>query len=430
MKKNTFIKGTIILLIGTIISRILGIFIRIAFTRITKEEGISLLNIIMPTYVLVVNLTSMGLPLAISIITSKGKYRSKNIFLSIYPFVLLINFIMMFILIITSDFISSVLLKSTMVKPLLIAIALTLPFISISSILRGIYLGKQKMDKISISSSLEQIIRLILIISILPLLKGKSTVIIVSTYLLFGIVSELITIIYFLRSLPNKVKIHKEDLIPNIEIIQSITSICVPTISSRLINNILLFLEPIIIMHILVFKGLEPPHIRSLYGIFNMYSLSILMIPSFIINTISTSLTPEISKNYQNKSYIRRRLKQILQVTLFISLIFYIVIFLFPKVFLKVLYDTTKGITYIKVLTPFFILYNLTNPLISTLNGIGKTNIVFKVSLICILVKTIIMVIFLFVMPEINGLVVSEIIYIVLNFILLYSYLDRKKLIS
>ncbi len=419
MKKNSFLKGVITLIIGSIGARIIGFFIRIYFTRIIGEEGVSLYNIIMPTYVLVINLTTLGLPLAISIITSKGKYRGKNIILSTYPFILIINLIIMIFLVLSSSFIAETLLKTKNAKNLIISLSLTIPFISISSLLRGYFLGKQKMTPIASANILEQVIRLSLIIFILPLFIHQSIVMQVSIYILFSIISETSTILFFLLNSPKKIELKQEDFIPNLEITQKVAEYLVPTIGSRIVSNFIFFLEPIIIMHILLSKGLSSSYIRSLYGIYNMYSLSILMMPSFIINTLSTSLTPEISKNYNNKKHIKRRLNQSLQFTLFISIIFYTVIFLYPEFFLKLLYDTSKGASYIRVLTPLFILYNLSNPLMGCLNGMGKTNTVFKVSFVCILVKTIIMVILLFIMPGINGLVVSEIVYIILNFILL-----------
>ena len=417
------------LFIGSALARVIGMIIRVVFTRIIGEDGISMLNIIMPTYVLVINLTGLGLPLAISMLTSRNTYRGKNIILSTYPFVLLINIFMMIILILSSNFISGVLLKSPDVKNLIISLALTLPFISISSLLRGYFLGKQKMFIVSLSSCIEQIIRLALIIGVLPILKGESIIVQVSIYILFNIISECITIIIFLLSAPKKFKLNIKDLVPDMEIAEKVASFCIPTIGSRVISNIIFFLEPIILMHVLSLNGYTPKFIRGEYGIYNAYSLSILLIPSFFITSLNTSLIPEISKNFKNTTFVKKRLLQSLSITFLISLTFNIIIFLFPGVFLKFLYNTSKGINYIKVLAPFFILYNLTGPMTSVLNGLGCIKEVFNISLISSILKTILIIILSFLLPSLSGFIISEIMSILVSFLLLYYFLKKKQLL-
>ena len=429
MKKNMFIKGTILLFIGSVLARIIGMIIRIVFTRIIGEDGISLLNIIMPTYVLVINLTSLGLPLAISIITSKNIYRGKNIILSTYPFVLLINTLIMISLILSSEFIADVLLKTKEVKNLIVSLALTLPFISISSILRGYYLGKQKMFIVSLSSIIEQVIRLMLIFLILPLLHLKPIVYQVSIYILFNIISESITIFLFILSAPKNFKIESKDLIPDLEIADKVASYCTPAIGSKIISNIIYFFEPIILMHILTYTGYTSKFIRDEYGIYNAYSLSLLLIPSFLITSLNTSLIPEVSKKSKNTAFVKKRLYESINITLLLSLVFNIVIFLFPKNFLKLLYATSKGAEYIKVLAPFFILFNLTGPMTAVLNGLGEVKKVFNISLISSITKTILMVIFSLLLPALSGFILSEIVSILLSFFLLFNRLKQKQLL-
>ena len=63
--KNIFIKSTIILMCGTFVSKLIGFIIRILFARIIKD-GISIYALIMPTYSLLITITQLGLPYAIS----------------------------------------------------------------------------------------------------------------------------------------------------------------------------------------------------------------------------------------------------------------------------------------------------------------------------------------------------------------------------
>ena len=56
MKKETFIKSTVILIIGGAITKALGMFIKIIMNRIVGVEGISLYMLIFPTFSLFIGI--------------------------------------------------------------------------------------------------------------------------------------------------------------------------------------------------------------------------------------------------------------------------------------------------------------------------------------------------------------------------------------
>ena len=63
---SKFLKGTLILLFAGLITRILGFINRVLIARFIGEEGVGLYMMAYPTFILVVTLTQMGLPVAIS----------------------------------------------------------------------------------------------------------------------------------------------------------------------------------------------------------------------------------------------------------------------------------------------------------------------------------------------------------------------------
>ena len=143
--KNKFIKSTLILIIGALFTKVLGFIIKIIFTRMVSQDDINLYSIIMPTYSLLITLAGLGLPLAISNIIAENKVRSKKILFSIIPASLIINIILITIIFLVAPFISNNLLHNKDSYYPIISIAFVLPFISLSSIIRGYFFGKQKM---------------------------------------------------------------------------------------------------------------------------------------------------------------------------------------------------------------------------------------------------------------------------------------------
>ncbi|WP_407058442.1 oligosaccharide flippase family protein [Paracerasibacillus soli] len=66
MSKQTFLQGTLILIFAGMITRFLGFINRLVIARLMGEEGVGLYMMALPTLFLIMALTQMGLPVAIS----------------------------------------------------------------------------------------------------------------------------------------------------------------------------------------------------------------------------------------------------------------------------------------------------------------------------------------------------------------------------
>ena len=364
-----------------------------------------------------ITLAQLGLPLAISNVIAKEKNNSKKVLFSIIPVSLIINIILITIIFLIAPFISNTLLHNKDTYYPIISIAFILPFISLSSIIRGYFFGKQKMMPHTISNIIEQLFRLILIIIILPHILKYGTVFTVTIYILLNIISEIISIIIFLIFAPKNFIIKRNDLYPDITLIKDILSIAIPTTSSRIIGNIGYFFEPIILTYTLSLIGYSNKFILNEYGIYNAYVLPMLTIPSFFILALNTSLVPEISKNKNNKLIIIKRLKQSILFSLLIGIISNTIVFLYTKEILNIVFKTSKGINYIKFLAPFFIMLYLEGPLSSILQALNYAKYTMNVTIITTIIKLITLFIFSLLHIGLYGLLISEIlnIFLVIN---------------
>ena len=423
--KNKFIKSTIILIIGALFTKLLGFIIKIIFTRMVTQNDINLYSIIMPTYSLLTTLASLGLPLAISNLIAENKNNSKKILFSIIPASLIINIILITIIFLIAPIISNNLLHNKDAYYPIISIAFVLPFISLSSIIRGYFFGKQKMFPHTLSNVIEQLFRLLIIIIFLPKILKYGTIITVSAYILFNILSEIISIIVFLLFAPKNFSIKKEDLKPDIRVVKDIMSIAIPTTSSRIIGNIGYFFEPIILTLTLTLVGYSNDFILNEYGIYNAYVLPLLTIPSFFIIALNTSLVPEISKNKHNRNIIIRRLKQSLIFSFIIGIVSNIIVYMFTEQLLTIIFDTTLGVDYIKFLAPFFVFLYLEGPLASTLQALNYAKYTMTVTVITTIIKLITLFIFSLMHIGLYGLLIAEIINI-----FLVVYLNSKKIVK
>lgn len=424
MKKNLFIKSTLILILSGFLTKMLGFIIKVVYTRIIGEYGISLFTIATPTYSLLLTISTLAIPISISKLVSENKGRSIRILTSATFLILSINFLLILIIFLTKDFIATNLLKEPLASPILMAFALTLPFVSISAVLKGYFAGKQNMVPHATSNILEQIVRLIIIVTILPILMKKSVMYAVLGLILLTILSEISSIIVFLFFFPKHIN-YKTNLLPSKKHTKDILNISLPTVSSRIIGNIGYFLEPIILTNLLLFSGYTNAYILREYGAYNAYSLALLTMPGFFIAAISTSLLPEISKFHgeRNSSMVKRRIKQSLLFALLIGTFFSFIIFTFRDKLLFTLYNTTNGSDYIKILAPFFVLFYLEGVLTSALQALGHAKITMNITLWGVILKLLVMAILSLCHIGIYSLVIAEIINILFVVLINFKYL-------
>lgn len=389
MKKNKFIRSTLILIVGGFITKILGMIIKIITTRILGTYGIGLYSLIIPTFMLLNTIAQFGLPTSLNILVAKNKYNNKRLVSSAIIISLLIDIIIFIFLIIFGKNIAINLLKEHKCTLGLISIAFILPFISVSNMLRSYFFGKMRMYPHVITNVLEDIVRLVLIILFLPYFLKFGVSYALAFIILTNIASELTSIIIFLILLPN-FKMHKSELKPDKKILKDLLSICIPNTGSRLIGSIGYFLEPIILTYVLLHIGYTNNFIINEYGIINGYVMPLILLPSFFTSALSNVLIPIVSNNYENNNYqyIKRKIKQAIFYSLLIGIPATTVFLVIPEIPLKLLYKTNLGINYIKFLAPICLLHYIQSPISSSLQAMGKARISLKGTLYGILIRT------------------------------------------
>lgn len=420
--KNKFVAATFILILSGMSTKVLGLIIKILFTRIVGSTTISLYTIVMPTYSLLLTIATLAMPTTISkLIAQKNDIKILN---SASIIILLLNAFIIAIMFLVSPFIANNLLKEPNAYPLLIAMSFTLPFASLACILKGYYYGIQKMVPHVVSNTIEQIIRLILVIIVMPKLIEISYVHAATGLILTSFFTELASIIVFLLFMKKNDVINLAKIKINPNDSRDILSLSIPSVTSRIIGNIAYFFEPIILTNILLCLGYTNNFILIEYGAYNAYAISTLTIPSFFISAIASALLPELSKYIEKRNFylVKKRLKQAFFFSFIIGLSFTFIIFLYRNDILMFLYNTTLGSKYIKVLAPFFILFYFEAIFASFMQAIGKVKTTLQITLFSSILKLFCITIFSFFKIGIYSLLISEIINIVIVVLINYLY--------
>lgn len=427
MKKNIFIKSVLLLMIGGLLTKIISMFIKIVLARLIGPEGMGIYMLISPTFTLLMALASLGFPVAISKLVAEEKKNSKNLVFSVIPISLILNIIIIIIMILSANFISNNLLNEPRAYYSLICIGLVLPFISISSILRGYFFGKQKMFPHVLSNVTEDIARLIALIIGIPIFLKFGLSYAVAFVVLVNIISELTSILILFFFLPKSFKISKEDLKPNKKNIKDVFSIGIPTTASRIIGSIGFFFEPIILTYVLIKIGYTNDFIVTEYGILNGYIMPLVLLPSFFTQAISQALIPSISKAHSKKNYdyINKRVKLAIFLSLLIGVPATIIFELWPEIPLNFIYNTNIGINYLKVLAPICLIHYIQAPLTACLQAMGKAKEAMNGTLAGTIIRIISLYIFSYMKIGLWGLIISSALN--MFYVTIHQYLCIKK---
>ena len=422
IKNNIFLKSTLVLLFGGIVGKLVGFVLRIIVTRKLGPEGMGLYSLLAPTSALLSVIATLSYPTALSKIISEKSSRTKTLFASIIPLSLIINIFIIIVTILLAPTLSILLKNETLYFPI-ICLSLVTPFISISSIIKGYFWGKQNMFPYMLSNFIEQVARLIFITLFIDKFLSLSLTHAISFIILVNAAGEVISQLVMIYFFPKNIKPSINDF--NKDDIKKIMNISIPSTSSKIIGSISYFLEPIVLTNVLMYVGYSKEFIVYEYGVINAYAMSLLLMPQFFTQNMATSLVPELSKYYSqgNKVMCKKRIKQIVLISSTIGAISTFIITLFPKFFLNILYHTTAGIDYIKILSPFTILFYIEYPLINALQALGKSKSAMK----CTITSSIVRLISIATLSLLKIGMYSLILSIIIN-LLLSTYLYSKEI--
>ena len=373
--KEKFIKSTIVLIIGGIITKILGMLNKVIMARYLGTEGLGIYMMILPSFILFLNISSFGFPVAVSKLVSEDDRNNKKLIFTSIIFVLFINFLLMIFILFIAKYLSFNLLHEKRSYYAIMAISLVIPFASISGILRSYFFGRERMGPHVISHITEDIVRIIAMVIGVPFFMHKGVEYAVCFVILTNIISEVTSILILFFFLPKNFSLTRSDVKPSKIYLRDCLSISIPTTATRLIGSICYFLEPIILTGVLLYVGYPNSVIVREYGIISGYALPLILLPSFFSNAISQALLPVITKKYKMRDIagVKRKIRQGIAYSLLIGIPLTIVLEMFPEKLLKLLYNTTSGVSYIRFLAPVCLLQYIQAPLASTLDALGMS---------------------------------------------------------
>ena len=343
MKKSSFIEGTFIATLAIIIVKLLGMLYVIPFYAIVGVEGGALYAYAYNIYNIFLDISTVGLPIAMSKITNEyntlkmmdAKTRAYKLGITIMRYVSIIVFILLFIFAKQIAMIIIGTLKggntieqvTTAIRFVSLAI-LVIPYLSVT---KGYLQGHSIINIPSIGNVLEQVIRISLVligsyIAIKVLNLNYSVG--VNVALLGAFFGGLASYSYI------KIKMHKnkeefalseevkKDDITNKEIFKKIVSYAIPFIIINAVSSLYSFIDMLLVLRTMQGIGYDTITVEFIASSISTWAGKINMIVISIAMGMTISLIPTIVEAYTLKNWdeVNKKINSSLKMIIFISL--------------------------------------------------------------------------------------------------------------
>lgn len=387
-------------MIAGFFTRILGFVNRIVIARFIGEEGVGLYMMAYPTMILVLTLTQLGLPVAISKNIAEAEARRdykeiKKILVVSLSITIVLSILFTPSLLLLAPYLSKTLYTDSRTLYPLMAIAPVIPIIAISSVLRGYFQGRQNMKPAAYSQVLEQVVRISFIAVITKTFLPYGIEYAAAAAMASAVLGEFVSLIYLITvfKLRKRFRLRRNFLqyiSSGKQTFRNLMSIAIPTTGSRMIGSLSWFFEPIVVAHSLAIAGVAATVATKQYGALTGYALPLLMLPSFITLSLSTSLVPAISEANSTRNYqlIEYRLQQALRFSLITGGLSVVILYILAEPLMQLMYGSINGAPFIRLMAPFFIFYYYQGPLQASLQALNLARAAMINSLIGAIVKT------------------------------------------
>ncbi|GAA0457032.1 stage V sporulation protein B [Alkalibacillus silvisoli] len=399
MSKQTFIKGAIILIVAGMISRLLGFVNRIVLARLLGEEGIGIYMLTLPALFLMITLSQIGIPVAVSKLvaeanTENNKQKINQILALSFTITISLSILLTTLFIFTAPFVSTYLILDDRTYTPMLMISPIIIIIAISAVLRGYFQGLQNMKPQATAQVIEQVVRIVFVVIIVKVMLPYGITYAAAGAMVSIVIGELISLIYMYYCF----KKHKTSIIElgvNVahqkmrSTLNSILHIALPTAGTKLIGSTTYFLEPILVSQSLVIAGYTIAESTKLYGQLTGYVLPLLLLPTFITHSLSVALIPSISEAnaLNHHQTVHYRIRQALRLSFASGGIATIVFLLLAPVILQLMYGNDNGAQFLMFMAPFFLLLYFQAPLQAALQALDYAKHAMINSLIGAIVK-------------------------------------------
>lgn len=380
MRKQTLITGALTILSASLITRILGFVFRIYLSNKLGAEGMGLYQLVLSLYMLVVTFATSGISVAVSRMVAEqleiNRYGGTRTILRMsVGYSVFVSSVAAALLFFFAAPIGDLILKDSRTILSLRCLAPSLPFMAVSSCIKGYFYALRNSFQPSLATIIEQLAKMVFIAAIIGLWLPYGDAYACAASVFGMTIGEIISCAYVVASYytDSDRKLQKNGR--QRSVMHKIIAISLPIQTSSTFHSLLRLAENLLILSGLrIFTGGDSTSAIAAYGILKGMVLPLLLFPTSFLQAIVTVLIPEVAgaNACGNQRTINRAVSKTLQLTLLMSIAITLVFWLFPNQIGDILYhDIYVGemLEKLCLICPFIYLEMVT---VGILNAIGQ----------------------------------------------------------
>lgn len=403
---SKFLKGTMILTISSIIVKVIGSLNWIILSRVLGGEGIGLYQMGFPIYLMAITVSSAGVPVAISIITSEKlankDYRgAKRVFNVSLRLLLISGLVFSSALLFGADFlINQHIIRDARAYYSIIALAPAVFFVTFLASFRGYLQGWQIMTPTATSEVVEQLVRVITMLVFADLFMPYGLAYAAGGASMgagAGAFCALLVLMWFYRRL--KRRLHEEieaqdDSIPEESaghIIKRLLKLALPVSLTSLMLPIGANLDLLIVPQRLEVAGFDVRHATELFGYLTGMAVPLVNLATIFTAAMTISLVPSISESRTLERFdaIRDKIRLAFRVAMIITFPCFMGLFFLAEKVAALIYNAPGAAGAIQTMSVGILFLGMHQISTGILQGLGKTAIPVINMILACLVKVV-----------------------------------------
>jgi stage V sporulation protein B len=391
--KQSFIKGTMILLAAGIINRLLGFIPRIILPRVVGAEGVGLYQMAFPLLMLVLTLVTGGIPLAVAKLVAEAESRqdrarvTRILRLSV-SFTLVFGIVAALAVLALVPTLTKVLFTDQRVGYPLLWMCPVIPIAAISSVLRGYYQGKQNMTPTAASQLAETFTRIAGMLAFSYLLLPYGIEYAAGGAMagtLAGEIGGLAVLLLQYRRYTRQERSSQPDEPPapkaagkryegSKNLLSRLIQVSVPVTASRLVGSFSYFIESVLTVQSLALAGVTAAVATSQYGALQGMVMPVLFLPGVLTYSLSVSLVPTLSEANARGDLktIHARLYQSIKLALISGAPFAVFLYVLADPICYYLYGDSEIGVMLRMLAPASLFLYCQGPLQASLQALNQ----------------------------------------------------------
>lgn len=384
MTRRSLLYGTMILFFTGIIVKVLGFGYRIVSSNVIGAEGMGLMQLVTPIYMMIILTLTSGVSISVSRMTAKyiaiGKLEQawqvvrKAIYVMLWMGVIVSSVLWYF----AEEIAFRIIGDGRTFLPL-IAIAPSITFILCSATIKGCFYGMQKALSPAVAQLIEQCIRFGFILIFADYIQTSGLEFGCAMMIIGSGIGEIVGLVFLIIILYWKplIPLQGKDIVYSKEIEKELFKNAVPISINRFIISCLSALELLLIPIMLQKYGLNYTESLETLGKFSGMAIPLILFPAVATSALAITLVPALAEAHsiQNHSSLHVKISKSINGSVLLGSIFSAIFLLRAEEISDLVYKNQGIGEFVYQLSFLCIFVYLQQTVTGIMNGLGKQGI-------------------------------------------------------